>query len=243
VSAPSTSSPAAVPAIATVRVAERLFSLSGLVPLGVFLAAHLWTQSRVLFGPRTFGSATLNASLVVLDVVLVLLPLLFHAAYGTFLTVKRRSLLSPRPYPRAIAILVRVSGIVALLFILAHVYTARITLAGARGADLESVLAPRLASTAFGAPLVAIGYMAGLASVTFHFVVGVWGFFASRKTSTRRLVAYACAAVGVAAFGLGANVVTYLATGTRLIGHDPVTPLSLETAPCAVAPTAPSASN
>jgi hypothetical protein len=85
--------------------------------------------------------------------------------------------------------------------------------------------------------------MLGLASVTFHFAVGVWGFFARSKASTRRLVAYACAAAGIAAFVVGANVVTYLATGTRLLGHDPVTPLSLDAAPCAVAPAAPSASN
>jgi len=243
VSASPTSSTAAVPAFVGVPVADRLFSLTGLVPLGVFLIVHLWTQSRVLFGPRTFGSATTNAPLAVLDVVLVLLPLVFHAAYGAFLTVKRRPLAAPRPYPRAIAILMRVSGGVALLFILAHLYTTRITLAGARGGDLESVLAPRLASTTLGAPLVAIGYMTGLAGVTFHFVVGVWGFFASRTSNVRRIAAYACAAVGLVAFGFGANVVTYLATGTRLVGQDSVTPLSLEAAPCAVAPAAPSASN
>jgi succinate dehydrogenase/fumarate reductase cytochrome b subunit (b558 family) len=243
VSAPSTNSSGAAPAVATASVTERLFSLSGLVPLGAFLVVHLWMESRVLFGPRTFGSAAPGALLTAVDVVLVLAPLLFHGAYGAFLTVKRRPLGSPRPYPRAIAILMRISGGVALLFILAHVYTARVTLAGARGADLESVLAPRLSATTFGAPLLAIAYMVGLASVVFHFAVGVWGFFAQRKASTRRVVAYACGATGVAVFVVGANVVTYLATGTRLLGHDPITPLSLDAAPCVVASAAPSASN
>ncbi len=242
-SASPTSSAGAAPAVATASVAERLFSLSGLVPLGAFLVAHLWMQSRVLFGPRPFGSAAPSALLVVLDVVLVLAPLLFHAAYGAFLTVKRRALTSPRPYPRAIAILMRITGVLALVFVLAHVYTARVTYAGARGADLESVLAPLLSATTIGAPLVAIGYMVGLASVTFHFAVGVWGFFAQRSAATRRLVAYACAAAGVAAFFVGANVVTYLATGTRLFGRDSITPVSLDAAPCAVASAASSASN
>jgi succinate dehydrogenase/fumarate reductase cytochrome b subunit (b558 family) len=243
VSASPTSSSRAAPATATASPAERLFSLSGLVPLGAFLVAHLWMQSRVLFGPRPFGSAAPNALLVVLDVALVLAPLFFHAAYGAFLTVKRRSLASPRPYPRPVAILMRITGVVALLFVIAHVYTARVTFAGARGADLESVLAPLLSGTTVGAPLVAIGYMVGLASVTFHFAVGVWGFFAQRSAGTRRVVAYACGAAGLAAFVVGANVVTYLATGTRLVGHDSITPISLDAAPCVVASAAPSASN
>ncbi len=242
-SASTPSSPGDAPALATASVAERLFSLSGVVPLGAFLVAHLWMQSRVLFGPRPFGLAAPSALVTGLDAVVVLLPLFFHAAYGAFLTAKRRRLRTPRPYPTAVAILMRVTGVVALVFIVAHVYTARVALAGARGADLESVLAPRLSATTFGAPLVAISYMAGLASVVFHFAVGVWGVFAMRAASARRVVAYACAAAGVAAFAVGANVVTYLATGSRLLGHDAVTVISLDASPCDVASAAPSASN
>ena len=59
----------------------------------------------------------------------------------------------------------------------------------------------------------------GILAVVFHFANGLWGvLFSWGVTVTRaaqRRSAYACAALGVALFLLGANTVLYFATGTR----------------------------
>lgn len=65
----------------------RLFSLSGLVPVGAFLAVHLATNASVLAGPEVFQSRvdmihSLEPLLPAVELLFIFLPILFHAAVG-----------------------------------------------------------------------------------------------------------------------------------------------------------------
>ena len=65
----------------------RLFSLSGLIPVGAFLVVHLLTNASVLGGAGAFQSRvdmihSLGPLLVPIEWAFIFLPMLFHAAVG-----------------------------------------------------------------------------------------------------------------------------------------------------------------
>jgi succinate dehydrogenase/fumarate reductase cytochrome b subunit len=80
-------------------------------------------------------------------------------------------------------------------------------------------LSAHLSSTWISVPWLALLYLVGVLAVSFHFANGLWGVLFSwgvtvTRTSQRRS-GYACAALGVAMFVLGANTVLFFATGSR----------------------------
>ncbi len=77
---------------------QKLFSLSGVVPLGAFLLLHLWTAAALLTSNATYDRQIAffhGPIFAFLEIVLVLVPLLFHAGYGMVLAV------TPRPEKHA----------------------------------------------------------------------------------------------------------------------------------------------
>src|SRR5882762_2769197 len=112
------------PAPATPRLVSRLFSLSGVFPLGAFLLLHLLVNARALRGDVAFarmvGLLHRVPALALLEWAIVLAPLLFHATIGLWLVVTRRSLAATSPYPPALRIAVRASGVLAIAFLAMH---------------------------------------------------------------------------------------------------------------------------
>ena len=210
------------------RLARRLFSLSGVVPLGVFLLLHLATTARALRGDAAFARAVELwhgvPALPVVESLLVFAPLLLHACVGVWLVATRRALAPPAPYPRAVGIAVRATGVVALAFVALHLPELRFPQLGARldGGTLGTLMAAKLSATWHGLPLRGVAYLVGTACVVFHFVAGLWGFAATTRRGqaerVRRWLAWGVALLGVAMWAVSANVVVYYATGARLFG-------------------------
>ena len=234
---------------------RRLFSLSGVLPLGIFFVAHLWTNAHALSGDASFTIAQQRTAaipgLFMLELLFVFAPLALHAAYGTWLTVTRRALPGPSVYSPAVRTMMRVTGVVALAFVAFHLVELRIPMAteGMRASELHTALSARLSTTTWTMPLRAMFYMVGLAAVAFHFAAGLWGYCVSRSWShlasarARVSAAIGFGAIGLTLFVVGADVVTLFATGARLIGRDQVTPLAIDSfaSPSACPPVAASA--
>ena len=207
---------------------RKLFSLTGVIPIGVFLVIHLWTYSSALDGRHAFDAALEGSTQTpyawAVEALLIWLPLLFHGAYGIVLSFEARPNLLKYPYGRNWAYLwQRVSGVLALAFIGYHTYTFRIPLAtGAlQPQDLFASLCGSLSTTVqYGVPLVAVGYLIGIAAICYHFANGLvgfcfsWGITVSQR-ATRR-VAGLCGLLAIVLFAMGANLVLYFATGSRL---------------------------
>jgi len=211
------------------RVLLRAFSLSGVVPLGAFLVVHLAVNARALAGEGALARAAEASrrvpALAVVEAALIFAPLLVHALVGTWLVVARPPLALPRPYPPALRVAVRVTGVLALAFLAMHLPEIRFR-EGATRPDpdvLATWLAADLSSMHGGLPARAVAYMLGTAVVCFHFGAGLWGYFAATPKGAspraRRLAAWWAAAVGATAWVLFANIVVYHATGARLFGH------------------------
>jgi len=211
-------------------LARRLFSLSGVAPLGAFLALHVAFNARALRGDAAFA-ALVDAlgrvrALPLLEAVFVFAPLLVHGAIGSWLVVTGAPLRSPdTPYPAGVRVAMRATAVAALLFLAMHLWELRLGLPGGRprGSELGTLVAAQLSSTWMSIPWRAAAYLVGTAAITFHFVAGVWGLLAvlpgGQAAMRRRWTAWGAGAVGAAAWVTLANVVVFQATGARLLGE------------------------
>ena len=210
-------------------ILRKVFSLTGVVPIGCFLVMHLWSYSSALNGRHAFESSTLNASHSayrwLLEALLVWLPLLFHAIYGIAISFEARPNTRAYPYPRNWAyVLQRVTGVVVLLFIGHHAYHVpiQVALGNLDPSDVFSEMCASLSSTVSGGiPAIAVGYLVGIGATCYHFANGLtnfcfsWGITTSRRASRR--VAGCAGLVAIALFALGASSVIYFATGSRVV--------------------------
>lgn len=205
---------------------RKLHSLSGVLPVGVFLLAHLWAQATALQGQERYDEAVAGSSHLpfapLVELLVVLLPLAFHALYGVKLALDGRPNLQRYPRSRNWRyVLQRVSGLVAFAFLGLHVweYWLQRQLDRLTPLELYPTLCANLSSTVRGVPVVALVYLAGLAAAVFHFANGLWGFGCSwGLTATlraQRRSATVFGVVGVALFLVGASTTLYFATGSR----------------------------
>jgi succinate dehydrogenase / fumarate reductase cytochrome b subunit len=222
--------------------ARRLFTLSGVAPLGAFLVLHAITNARAVRGEAAFLGAVAKydrvPALGLLEALLVYLPLLFHGSYGLWLTVTRKPLPGPTVYSPGWRLAVRATGAVGAAFVALHLSELRFRAGGLldhpSGGQLLTWLTADLSSTFHGWPLVAVAYLFASACATFHFVAGSWGVFAATRHGqedgrARSRSAWAAALAGAALWLMFANTVVLHATGTGLLGA--ATPPAADDAP------------
>lgn len=206
---------------------RKLHSLTGTLPVGGFLVFHLWTNSKALQGQERFDAAVAEIShmpyLPVLEIGLVLLPLLFHAAYGVKLSLEARPNVGSYPTSRNwMYTMQRVTGIVAFLFIGFHLYEYWLPkwLGTMAPEDFFPALCANMSSTVGGFPVTAVVYIIGITASVLHFTNGLWGFcFSWGITVSRRSQRMAATVFGLAAIALlvlGINTVIYFASGSQV---------------------------
>jgi succinate dehydrogenase/fumarate reductase cytochrome b subunit (b558 family) len=203
---------------------QRLHSLSGVVPLGAFLLFHLWITSSLggsrdvydrqvgfLHGGPLFGF---------LEVVLVILPLLYHGLYGVVRSLQPRD--PNHAYDTDVMVtLQRASGIVVLVFVAVHVWELRVQ-TWTRGLAVSSYstkLVEHLSSTQSGIPFIALGYLTGIAATVFHLANGLtsfcttWGYAPTFAARHRLRILFRV--LGVLLFAISSALVVQIATGSR----------------------------
>jgi succinate dehydrogenase / fumarate reductase, cytochrome b subunit len=192
---------------------RKWFELLGVAPLGVYLVIHLATYARVLFGANSFGIAASPGFLLV-DLLLLWVPLSIHAAIGLRLSFEPLKLEVAAERNRSL--LLRVTGVLSLLFLFQHALWLKWPLiTGALWPnDIGETSIALLSSTWNGIPLTAALHLIGLGLVTSHFGWGLgrflerWGIL---RGSWARPAAGWFAAV---LFALGAVTIVELATGS-----------------------------
>jgi succinate dehydrogenase/fumarate reductase cytochrome b subunit (b558 family) len=205
---------------------RRLHSLSGALPLGGFLVLHTWTSAHALSGRAAYDQAVLARYdwplLVLLEFLFVYFPLAFHAGYGVKIILEGR----PNPLRYRFAknwghMMQRVTGLVALLFIVMHVWQFRVPLLLGKleATDLFSEQCASLSSTLWGGvPVNAAATLIGVAACAFHFSNGLYGFCFSWGITPSERGARALGTVfglmGLFLFAYGALTVIYFATGS-----------------------------
>jgi len=196
---------------------RKLFSLTGVVPVGAFVVFHLWENAKALQGREAYGKMVQDIStmpfVTFLEVAFILLPLLFHAVLGLKFVIDASYNVNVYGYSRNwMFVLQRLTGVAALAFIVFHLYELRWQkLMGTMdGPAFYDALCRNLSSTIGPVPVVALVYLFGIGAVAFHFANGLWGFlFSWGFTVTRRSQRTASTVLGIVGllvFVLGMNI-------------------------------------
>jgi succinate dehydrogenase / fumarate reductase cytochrome b subunit len=154
---------------------KQVLSLLGLVPLSVYVLAHLWTNLYSLAGAAAFDARLLETrsspAFLALEIFGLGLPLLVHAWIGMKLVFKMRPNLGEYPtLANTRYLLQRVTAIGVLLFLGAHVVKARILPAQAGTHETWHGMHEALSE-----PITFTVYALGLTGVAFHLANGLWG--------------------------------------------------------------------
>jgi len=154
----------------------RLHSLSGVVPVGLFVLMHFYTNSFSVKGAQAFNErlASLNRLpfMEAFEVLFIYLPILFHAGLGIWITFRGKQNFASYPYFGNLRyMLQRLSGIGVLLFVGAHLYKTKIDpWWGGYSIDFAHM------SEALHEPITFVVYTLGILGTTYHLANGLWTF-------------------------------------------------------------------
>lgn len=190
---------------------RRLHALTGIVPLGAFLVMHLATNHRAVEGRPAFDSAVGSIQAIpllpVVEVVTILAPLAYHALYGLWMVFQSRPNVGRYPTTHNwMYFLQRVTGVVALAFLVLHLGQFRV--AKAFGHLPWTGFYPAMAAWLAEPGMFAL-YMVGLTATIVHFANGLhqsgmtWGFAVTPRA--RRTTARMAWALGLGLWLLGAD--------------------------------------
>jgi succinate dehydrogenase / fumarate reductase cytochrome b subunit len=208
---------------------RQLHSLAGVVPVGAFMLLALWANAKAADGPRAFEEALGWMARTSWPVqALIAVPLLFHAGYGVWLSVRSEYNLGRYAYSRnGSYVLQRATGLAALGFIGVHYVRFWLPLATEHAtlADLQERIVRTLSATWLGAPVAAVAYVLGIAACAFHLGNGLRNFAVRWGLAPlgwqRRAASAAGAIVGLAALAIGGHTVLAVATGWRIVDAAP----------------------
>jgi succinate dehydrogenase / fumarate reductase cytochrome b subunit len=179
---------------------RRLHSLSGILPIGLYVLVHLGINSFAASGAETYNQVAEFLEslpyLIAIEIPFIWLPILYHSGYGIYIHATGK----PNPFQYAYANnwlfwLQRWSGIVTLVFIGWHFWQTRLA-----NYVYGQVIEFQMMTDIFSDPRWVAFYVVGLVAVSFHLGNGLrtflltWGGVVGDRA--RRKIALACAAFG-----------------------------------------------
>jgi len=182
---------------------RRLHSLTGIVPIGLFLLEHFISNAEAFKGPAAYTRQVefLNGLpfVFVLELFGIWLPILYHSLYGVVIWYRGEGNLLEYPWTgNWLYTAQRWTGIVSLVYIAQHTYSLRFS-----GVHIPTHPAAAFSKVQaeFQNPWMIAFYMIGIIAASWHFSYGVWLFAAkwgiTPGDKARRRFGFVCAAGGV----------------------------------------------
>lgn len=175
---------------------RRLHSLSGMLPIGLFVVFHLFANSTAIVSEENYNTLIdfLRSLPFVeyIEWVVLYIPILFHALYGILIyTTAKPNHWQYSHLENWRYIMQRVTGMVAMVYIYYHIMQFKTV------EDLDyNYVSQALSSTQAISWLPSIPYInpfsvywfyvIGLLSVNYHFANGIWGFCITWGITTGR---------------------------------------------------------
>jgi succinate dehydrogenase / fumarate reductase, cytochrome b subunit len=189
---------------------RRLHSLSGIVPVGLFLIEHFISNAFATRGPEAYAKQVELLSgfpfVFYLELFGIWLPILYHSLYGFYIWYRGDSNISDYPWAgNWMFTAQRWTGALAFFYMVWHTWHLRFT-------GVHILMYP---GAAFGkvqgefqhAWAVAF-YAVGILCASWHFAYGLWLFAAKWGITTgdaaRRKFGYVCVAIGLLFVVVGA---------------------------------------
>lgn len=196
---------------------RRLHSITGIVPLALFLVWHLFVYAHALSGQAALGRAIVRQSRGPwLPAAVILVALGFHTVYGLKLTAGRWKAGRAKVVQRA-------AGLALLAFIAYHFFELEVPLLVGRmsAEEIYPTLAYRFSSTTASIPFYASIYLLALLAAAMHVGIGLHDLcvsagLAATRTS-QRVAAGLLGAAGLVLFLAGADIVVHFAAGANVL--------------------------
>jgi succinate dehydrogenase / fumarate reductase cytochrome b subunit len=183
---------------------HKLHSLSGIVPIGIFLLQHLIANSYALRGAAAYNTVIAVFGylpfVAVLEIVIIYIPILYHSFYGIYITAHGQANLGRYSYGRNwMYFLQRVSGVIAFFYIGFHIWNTSIQKYIMEWRHLpnpEGAISYQMMSAQMANPWFFAAYFIGITATVFHFTNGLWNFCIrwglTISARSQRLNAYFC---------------------------------------------------
>jgi succinate dehydrogenase / fumarate reductase cytochrome b subunit len=201
----------------------RLHSLSGLLPVGMYMVVHLLTNATVLGGAAAFQKNvdtihSLGPALPLVEWTFIFLPILFHAIVGVWIIRSGRSNSSRYAFASNIRYtLQRATAWIALVFILWHVFHMHgwfhnelweeHLLKPLGGHQFHWESATSSLAAAMASPLTKIAYLVGVTACIYHFANGLWTMGITwgvwESAAAQRRANWVCGGIGAFVFLVG----------------------------------------
>jgi succinate dehydrogenase / fumarate reductase cytochrome b subunit len=198
--------------------------LTGILPLGVFLLEHFYTNSKAMgsvaagkSGEQLFNEAVADLQsipyILFVEILGIFIPLIYHGVYGLIITYEGRPNVVAYDYGRNwMYFFQRVTGVILFFFITFHVLNFRFGLIpGLNEINLahNPDKAFAIVSGEFRIWWIMFIYVIGIISTTFHFANGLWLFLVDWGITigqrAQRLSGYLFAALVIALTVVGIN--------------------------------------
>lgn len=154
---------------------RRFHSLIALIPIGLFLCVHLLLNSSVFLNGNESYLQVIefmkNAPFIeVLELVLIALPIIFHAIYGFYIVyVAKNNMLKYKYMRNWNFYFQRITAVIVTAFLLWHVITLRFLIH-----DPQEIITTF--ATMLGSPVYFVLYAIGVVSAIYHFTNGLFTF-------------------------------------------------------------------
>ena len=177
----------------------RVHALLGLIPLGGYLAYHVYGTWPVLHSRELWVMEHRTRPSMALVITLVLVPLLLHAVLGLFRLLRTAD--APLNGPRGLRVLQAVTGLLALGFVALHVSA---MWAASEGPHADARAAYQALFHAAGRPQVWVPYLIGITALCFHVGHGI-----ARAAVSLRLARTPKSVFGFRTFGFALGAVLW----------------------------------
>ena len=185
---------------------RKLHSLTGIIPVGAFLAEHFWSNSYALVSASQYDAKSQELQTipfrVLVEWLFIFLPMLYHGGYGIYIWLHGKSNVSAYPWVgNWLYTAQRYTGLIAFAYIAWHLYTERwLTHGRSTYADVDTLLQNPYALTFM---------LVGVLASSFHLGVGIWNFLCKWGLAATVKAQRAAGALG-ATVGIAFSVVGVL---------------------------------
>ena len=190
---------------------RRLHSLSGIIPIGLFLIEHFVSNAFATKGPGAYTDQVAFLSsfpfVVGLELFGIWLPILYHALYGFYIWGRGESNITDYPWAgNWMYSAQRWTGAVAFFYMVWHTWHLRFS--GTHLLSRPDLAFGKVQNEMLGHPWAVVFYGVGIFCASWHFGYGLWLFAAkwgiTQGPIARRRWGYVCFLITLGFMAVGA---------------------------------------